>query len=141
VTRELVALVEHYLLEWDSSAWASAYHSLIELGPQVLPELTRRFAESREIAFRAALVGLARNIRSADALPLLDRALQDESPVVWKEALDGLVTLASPTSVRLLEEALDRTPPGDVSVEEWISWVQEALQQARSGYEARGGVA
>jgi HEAT repeat protein len=111
------------------------------LGPQVLPELTRRFAESREIAFRAALVGLARNIRSADALPLLDRALQDESPVVWKEALDGLVTLASPASVRLLEEALDRTPPGEVSVEEWISWVQEALQQARAGYEARGGVA
>ena len=111
------------------------------MGPQVLPEPTRRLTESGDGAFRGALVGLARNIRSADALPLLDRALQDESPVVWKEALDGLVTLASPASVRLLEEALDRTPPGDVSVEEWTSWVREALQQARADYEARGGVA
>ena len=141
MTREVVALVEHYLLEWDSSAWATAYHSLIELGPQVLPELTRRFAESRDVAFRAALVELAHKVRSAEALPLFDSALEDESPKVWKAALDGLVALASPASILLLEEALSRTPPGRTSVGEWRSWVEEALQQARAEYEARGGAA
>jgi HEAT repeat protein len=141
MTRELAALVEHYLLEWGSSRWAAAYHSLIELGPAVLPELASRFAEARDIGFRAALVELARRVRSPDALPLFASALQDDSPEVWKEALDGLVALASPAAIVLLEEAMDRTPPGRTEVSEWQSWIQEALQQARAESAARGGVA
>ncbi len=141
MTRALSALVEHYLLEWDSAGWANAYHSLIELGPQILPELTRRFAQSRDVRFRAALVGLARHVRSADALPLFDSALGDDSPEVWKEALDGLVALASPASMLLIEQAMGRTPPGRTSAADWTSWLREALQQARAEYEARGGAA
>ena len=141
MTRELSAVVEHYLLEWDSGGWANAYHRLIELGPPILPELTRRFAGSRDVRFRAALVGLARHIRSADALPLFDRALRDDSPEVWKEALDGLVALASPASLLLIEAAMRQAPPGRTSDADWRSWLQEALQQARAEYEARGGAA
>jgi HEAT repeat protein len=141
LTRESDDLVDHYLLDWDSREWASAYHTLIELGPQVLPELSRRFGASHDVAFRAVLVDLARHVHSSDALPLFDSALQDESPEVWKEALDGLVDLASPDSILLLEEAMARTPPGRTSVAEWRSWIREALQQARAEYEARGGAA
>ena len=141
MTREFVALVTHYLLEWGSSRWATAYHSLIELGPPVLPELAARFAESRDVAFRAVLVELARHVRSPDALPLFSTALQDDSPEVWKQALDGLVALASPAAIALLEQAMGRTPPGRTEVAEWQSWIQEALQQARVESAARGGVA
>jgi HEAT repeat protein len=141
MTRALAALVDHYLLEWDSSAWAGAYHRLIELGPQVLPEIIRRYAESRDAAFRVALVELAGQMRSADALPLFESALEDESPAVWKAALDGLVTLASPASILVLGQALARTPPGRTTEAEWREWVQEALQQARAENAARGGAA
>jgi HEAT repeat protein len=133
--------VDHYLLEWDSSAWAGAYHRLIELGPQVLPAIVQRYAESGDAAFRAALVELAGQMRSADALPLFERALEDESPPAWKAALDGLVALASPASILLLEQALDRTPPGRTTETDWREWVQEALQQARAEHAARGGAA
>ena len=139
--REIVALVEHYLREWDSSGWANAYHSLVELGPQVLPELEKQLATSRDTAFRAALVELARQLHSEDALPLFAAALRDPSPDVWKAALDGLVALASPASLLLLEEAAEREPPGRTDFREWEAWVREALQQARAEFEARGGVA
>jgi len=136
--REIVALVEHYLREWDSSGWASAYHRLIELGPQVLPELEKKVGASRDRRFRAALVELAGQLHSEDALPLFATALRDPSPGVWKAALDGLVALASPASLLVLEEAAQREPPGDVDLPEWEAWVREALQQARAGFEARG---
>src|SRR6059036_2564145 len=97
--REIVALVDHYLREWDSSGWASAYHSLVELGPPVLPELEKHLATSRDATFRAALVELTRQLHSEDALPLFEAALRDPSPGVWKAGLDGLVDLASPASL------------------------------------------
>jgi len=141
VMREIAALVQHYLAEWDSTGWADAYHSLVELGPRTLPEIESYFVESGEPRFRAALVQLARRMHSAEALSLFSRALRDEAPLVWKEALDGLVDLASPASISLLEAALLETPRGRTEVAEWTSWLEEALQQARASLEARGGAA
>lgn len=139
--REIVALVDHYLLEWDSRGWASAYHSLVELGPQVLPDLDRRLAMSRDAAFRAALVELARQLHSEDALPLFEAALRDPSPGVWKAGLDGLVDLATAASLELLEQASQREPPDSTDPAEWQAWVREALHQAQAEFEARGGAA
>jgi len=138
---EIVALVEHYLREWDSSGWAGAYHSLIELGPRVLPELEKQLATSGDTRFRAALVELVRQLHAEDALPLFAAALRDPSPEVWKAALDGLVDLASPASLLLLQEAVEREPPGNTTSSDWQGWVREALQQARAEFEARGGAA
>jgi hypothetical protein len=139
--RETVALVEHYLREWNSRGWAKAYHSLVELGPQILPELASRLDESGDAAFRAALVDLARQLHSADALPIFETAIRDAAPEVWKEALDGLVALASPASIVVLEDAARHDPPGRTDAPEWEAWVREALEQARAALEARGGVA
>ena len=141
MTREIAALVDHYLLEWDSRGWASAYHSLIELGPEALPALERRLAESRDQSFRVAIVELARQFHSRDSLPLFAAALRDAASDVWKGALDGLVDLASPESISLLQEALEQEPPGHTPFTEWKSWLAEALEQARSEMAARGGVA
>src|ERR1700730_13228572 len=99
MTGPLAAVVEHYLREWDSSGWARAYHGLVELGPQVVPELARHFTLSSDPRLRPALVELAAHLRAAEALALFESALQDEAPEVWKQALDGLVGLASPASI------------------------------------------
>src|SRR5262245_33710327 len=139
--REIVALVQHYLREWDSSGWGGAFHSLVELGPQILPELESQLTESRNPRFRAALVELARYLHAEDALPLFDFALRDPSPEVWKAALDGLVDLGSEASLRLLQDAAEREPPGSTADEDWQAWIGEALQQARARLEARGGLA
>jgi HEAT repeat protein len=136
---ELVALVQHYLREWDSSGWGSAFHSLVELGPRALPELEEQLAASRNGRFRAALVELARHMHSQAALSLFDSALRDPAPEVWKAALDGLVDLASPASLLLLQQAAEREPPGGTDPSDWQAWIGEALHQARSALVARGG--
>lgn len=140
-TREMVALIQHYLREWDSSGWGAAFHSLVELGPRVLPELEKQLTTSRNPRFRAALVELARHLHAEEALPLFDSALHDPSPEVWKGALDGLVDLASPASLLLLQEAAEREPPGSTDPSDWQAWIGEALQQVRAEFEARGGPA
>ena len=84
---------------------------------------------------------IARQLHAEDALPLFAGALRDPSPEVWKAALDGLVDLASPASLLLLQEAVERDAPGSTASSEWQAWVREALQQARAEFEARGGVA
>ena len=138
---ELVALVEHYLREWGSSGWENAYHAVVELGPQALPELEQALWKTRDSAFRAALVEMARQIHSEDALPLFGIALRDPSPGVWKAALDGLVSLASSASLHLLQQAAESKPPGRTGVEEWRAWLTEALQQVQAERDARGGAA
>jgi hypothetical protein len=72
---------------------------------------------------------------------LFASALRDPSPEVWKNALDGLVDLASLQSEAVLQEALALPPPGHTSVAEWTSWLQEALQQVRAALDSQGGVA
>src|SRR5262249_26726196 len=139
--RRLSALVDHYLREWDSREWAAAYHALVELGPDVLPVLQERLSETNDGALRAALVQVARQMRSAQAVPLFEAALRDAEPEVWKEALDGLVVLASPAAVAVLAAALDADPPGRTSPEDWQAWGREALVQARAALEAEGGAA
>ena len=120
----------HYLADWGSGEWAHAFHRLIELGPTALPYLQARFEQSSDAALRAELVEIAYQQRTAEALPLLAKALKDPSARVWKTALDGLVSLASDEAVQLLEEAL-RLPLARSDAEEYRAWVQEALDQAR----------
>ncbi len=128
--RPLPALVAHYLAEWDSRGWANAYHSLIEMGPLVLPLLEARLRETRDDGLRAAGVDIARHMRDDAALPLFEAALADRSDRVWKAALDGLVSLGSPPAIAALQRAADACPEGTDEAE-WRAWIDEAVSQAR----------
>jgi HEAT repeat protein len=138
---DVVALVEHYLREWDSAGWPRAYHSLIELGAPALPELQSHFRITSDPVLRIALVEIATQMHSTDALPLFALALRDKAPSVWKAALDGLVDLASPDAILLLEQAVAAPPPGQTNEVDWRSWLDEALEQARAALRARDSVA
>ncbi|MBN2371761.1 MAG: HEAT repeat domain-containing protein [Vicinamibacteria bacterium] len=128
--RDLEALVDHYLTEWSSSGWAHAFHSLVELGPVALSELEKRFSSTRDDALRAEIVVIVRHLHTDLSVPLFEAALADRSPEVWKAALDGLVDLASPEAIALLERSRTQPPAGTAEAE-WESWVSEALDQAR----------
>jgi HEAT repeat protein len=138
---DVAALVEHYLREWDSTGWPRAYHSLIELGDPALPELQSHFLITSDPALRIALVEIATQMHSTGALPLFAVALRDKAPSVWKTALDGLVDLASPDAILLLEQAVAALPPGHTNEVEWRSWLDEALEQAWAALRARDSVA
>lgn len=133
----LEATVDHYLTEWGTAGWAHAFHGLIELGPAALPVLIERFESTPDPALRAELLEIARRQRSARAVAFFRSGLAQVNPRVWKAALDGLVNLATPEAIDVLEGALRSAParPGDAP--EFRAWVKEALDQAREAATAR----
>ncbi len=93
--------------------------------PAVLPRLAAEFDREPARDVRAALLEVIWQTRDPRAIPVLDRALADPAPKVWKEALDGLVAVFGPEAITVLETALAR------ATGERAEWIAEALDQAR----------
>ncbi|MBI4614947.1 MAG: HEAT repeat domain-containing protein [Planctomycetes bacterium] len=123
--------VEHYLRELHSGDEDEAFHRLIEAGPRILPRLEAEFDRETDPATRAALIEVIWQLRVPECLPVLGKALRDAAPPVWKQALDGLVTLACPEAIAILDEALAATEARGPEAREFLEWVAEALEQAR----------
>lgn len=83
----------------------NAYHRLIELGPGVIPLLATSFRSETDVSIRSSLVKIAWNVNSPNAIPLLEEALNTSEPDVWKEALDGLVSLGGGTALDVVRRA------------------------------------
>lgn len=117
--------VAAYLEELRGPRHDDAYHRLIELGPESLPLVEAQFRREDSPSIRARLVEVAWQTRSPDALPLLSDALRDSHTIVWRSALDGLVTIASSEARAILLAVLQAPAPGQ------RKWIEEALSQIK----------
>ena len=97
-----------------------AFHCLIELGERALPRFVDAFRAEPDPSLRSLLVEVAWQLRAHASFAVLAEALRDPSPEVWRQALDGLVTLASAESVRILEAARDTVRVDDTDFQAWI---------------------
>ena len=93
-----------------------------------IPAVTEAFDEERNGLRRAALVRVAWESRDTRTLPLLARALADPDARVWKEALDGLVTLGGDESLRALMQERIRLS-GCTNPSDKAAWIDEAVGQ------------
>jgi len=103
-----------------------AFHNLIEIDHAVVPYLISAFQAETDDAIRAVLVEIIWQHRQPETDKFLLEALEDSSPKVWKNALDGLVTLGSPEVATKLESIRKRVAT------KWpdrICWIDEALGQ------------
>lgn len=124
-TRDVTDVANHCITRLDASDDESAWHAIRELGADALPHLASRFRTSSNTRLRATLVELAWQTRSTEAFPLLAEALAESEPTIWRQALDGLVTLGGEHARAILHD-------GRVSANsEKASWIDEALDQAR----------
>jgi HEAT repeat protein len=103
----------------------AAFQALIDLGESAIPRLQEAYRAEADPTLRALIVEVAWQLRSHASLDFLGEALQDSSPVVWRQALDGLVTLATPESLRILEGARDSYRGSD---EDFRVWVDGAIE-------------
>jgi HEAT repeat protein len=103
----------------------AAFDSLMNLGEPAIPRLVEAYRAEAEPALRALIVEVVWQLRSHASIDFLGEALQDPSPEVWRQALDGLVTLATPQSLRILEGARETGKPGD---EDFQAWIDGAIQ-------------
>lgn len=120
--------VQEFLEKFRKGDRDAAFFGLLELDRRFLPELMSLFRSERDAHVRAFLVEILWQHREASIIPFLGDALQDSAPEVWKEALNGLVTLASPAALGVLREAKTRRSDSN----EFLRWVDEAIDQVES---------
>ncbi|MDB6034693.1 MAG: hypothetical protein JWM16_5031 [Verrucomicrobiales bacterium] len=121
----------HYFLEmFRRGDVDDAFHGLLEMDRGILPELMEAFRLEKDIPTRQFLIQIIWEYRDASAIPLLGEALYNDEPCIWQEALNGLVTMACPDSLRLLREARKRQFPTRRETEEFACWLNEAIEQA-----------
>ncbi|MEJ2422263.1 MAG: HEAT repeat domain-containing protein [Acidobacteriota bacterium] len=97
----------------------------------ILPILGRHLKDERDAEVRERIIEIIGQHRVPSAIPILVEALFDESPLVWKKALDWLVTLDRP---RVHASYRGRAKPvfsKSERSEYFKEWVDEAIHQLR----------
>jgi HEAT repeat protein len=117
---------EYYLNEAKTGDFDAAYHGLIELPSRLLPDLEEAYRGEADPEIRALIVEAVWQHRSPSSVDFLAVALEDPHPDVWKQALDGLVRIASPESRKVLELAKSGEAGQDAVIR---AWIQEAIDQ------------
>lgn len=122
--------IAHYLERYHMGDADGAFHGLLELDQASLPELVHEFYAATETRLRVFLLGVIWQHRQQSVIPVLGEALLDSEPEVWREALDGLVALASPASLEALYAARMRSFTRQEDAKEFRCWLEEAIEQA-----------
>jgi HEAT repeat protein len=100
-----------------------SFFSLIKAGPEILPKLETQFNKESFPDRRAAITRIIGEYRNSTSLGFLSRALSDPTDIVWKEALDGLVTIGGEEARKIMRSTLSN------SNQEKKEWILEALNQ------------
>ena len=122
--------IDHHLDLRKGAGGDAPFHGLIELGPEAVPVLRRRFLSETDPGCRVLLLEAIREHRLRSSIPLFERTLDDPDPAVWKAALDGLVSTGRAAALA----ALERQREGASG--ERREWIEEAVGQVREGLEA-----
>jgi len=130
--RDIRHRAEYYLACLEHPGDAAAL-SLVYAGVAVLPYIVEAFHHEKRPRRRSALVYVAWQCRTDEALPLLLEALHDPEAEVWKESLDGFVALGTPAALAALQVARAETAWGR-RAREIREWIDEAIRQIEHGY-------
>jgi len=93
------AQIADWLQRFHEGHRDEAFFGLLEMDHAVLPELMAAFRAEGDVWVRAFLVEAIWQHRQPSAISFLGEVLCDPEPVVGRETLDGLVTLASPEAL------------------------------------------
>ena len=115
--------VAEYVRRYREGRRDDAFFGLLEAGADVLPELIAAFRKESDSRVRAFLVEVMWQHRQQSVIPILGEALRDPEPLVWRQAMDGLVALASPAALEVLRSARQ------FGNDEFRGWLAEAIDQ------------
>ena len=124
--------IDYYLRRFRQGDRDNAFHGLLEMEHTILPDLMTLFQTESDSRVREFLVEVIWQHRQQAAIPFLGQTLLDSNPQVWRQALDGLVALASPAALDALRDARTRRFPRQLETEEFRRWLEEAIEQAEA---------
>ncbi len=122
--------IGEYLEMHMTGDYDNAIHGLLEMTPAILPDLMAAYRVDHDTQIRLFLLNVIWEYRDQSAIPLLGEALFDLQKLIWQEALDGLVALASPTAVDALRAARTRQFTTEHDTEMFRLWLAEAIEQS-----------
>jgi HEAT repeat protein len=132
------AVVAEVLAQFRTGQEGPAFFALVHPRPGLLSALAEAFPLEKDAHVRAFLVKVLWERRDPTVLSLLATALGDRNAEVWKEALNGLVALASPQSLDILGRALEEPVSGRSEPDKFGSWVSEAIDQVKEALRGEG---
>ena len=124
--------IAYYLERYREGDADSAFHGLLGIEHGVVSELMAEFRAATDTQLRGFLLSVIWQHRHQSVIPLLAEAVFDSEPRVWREALDGLVSLASPASLEALRAARVRHFSKQSDEEEFRRWLEEAIEQTET---------
>lgn len=127
---ELQEATDYYIQQLRAGDFASAFHGLLDLDPDIVHPLIAAYHVEAIPVIRSALLRIIWEFRTPLALPSLAQALRDRRDMRWRLALDGLVTLASPGAIQTLQAALHDEAIALNPDSDYVERVREALEQA-----------
>jgi HEAT repeat protein len=125
------------IAEWIAALHGSSSEQSfcrLKSAPEALRHLIEALDREPDARRRATLVHFLWQLRDPAALPTIATALEDVDERVWKEALDGVITLGSQAALELLE-ARRGVQSSSSSVKR--RWLEEAIDQVRQGLPPR----
>ncbi len=128
--------IDYYLEMVRRGDTDNAFHGLLEIDRDILPELMVVFRSEQDVAVREFLVEVIWEYREQSAIPFLREVLFDSESRIWRQALNGLVALTSPAALEALRAARSREFPGQRDTQEFRRWLEEAIEQAETGAES-----
>lgn len=102
---------------------------LMEMDNEAIPLLIEAYYRERNKAIRISLIEAVWQHRSVNTLDFLAEVLQDDTPEIWQQGLDGIVATARQEGLEVLKAekarllALPKVPKGR------IEWIDEAFDQ------------
>lgn len=112
----------------------AAFFGLVEAEPEIVPKLIERFRAETNQEVREFLVEVIWQHRDPSTVPFLASTLGDADPDVWKQSLDGLVTIGTVEAVNALLAARKRSFSCEAERDEFLAWIDEAIEQINSKY-------
>lgn len=129
---EIESEILHYVEQLRGAKSEEAFFALLHLEDKYLSTLMNAYRQQSDITVKANLVEVIWQHRQSDTLVFLLEALQHEHEAIWKNALDGIVTIAGENSLNLLESEKKRLLANPLIDQNRLEWIDEAVSQIKA---------
>jgi hypothetical protein len=123
--------LDFYLANLQDGGDEAMFFNLKDLGRSALPRLMDEAQKPENRPNRAFLVHVIWQMRDPSSVDFLGACLADPDANVWKEALDGLVTIGGPAATSWIVRTRGELRQGTVASDMKDEWLVEALDQMR----------